>query len=226
MRTARPSPAATFYLALRAALVGWSLFLMPGQAAAQTQNDLFDNSVLQEIRITVNPETWAQFKENILSNDYIAGDLSWRGVVVSNIGIRHRGTGSRSSVQPYLGLSFGRNVKGQQFLGLTDLRLKNSTQDPSELRERLGMLLLRRMGVPAPREAQARLYVNDEYLGLYMIIEEVDDLFMDRVFHEHSGCHYNYNWVREYYFEYLGALCARYVRTQILPRRNRSGSHR
>lgn len=197
---------------------GLLLTALSSTAAAQTQDDLFGITVLQEFRLTVNPADWAKFKANYMANDYYPADLTWRGIVMENIGIRNRGTGSRSGVQPYFGLSFAHYVKGQQFLGLTDLRLKNSTQDPSELRERLGMLMFRRMGVPAPRESYTRLYVNDQYLGLYIVVEEIDDLFMDRVFKEHSGCHYNYNWVEEYHFEYLGDDPALYAPAMFEPK--------
>src|SRR5581483_11277483 len=104
--------------------------------------------------------------ENYWSNDYISADLAWRGMLLKNIGMRHRGTGSRSGTKPYMGLKFDQYVKGQQLFGLSSLRLKNAINDPSFLREIAAMALFRRMGVPAPRASYARLYVNDEYAGL------------------------------------------------------------
>ncbi|OFV98387.1 MAG: hypothetical protein A3H28_02510 [Acidobacteria bacterium RIFCSPLOWO2_02_FULL_61_28] len=180
------------------------LLLVGIPAAAQTADELFDLNALQEIRLTVNPADWDQFKANFMQNDYYPADVAWGGIAVKNIGIRHRGTSSRSGTKPYIGLKFDQYVKGQQFLGLSSLRLKNAINDPSFLHEILGMLLFRRMGLPAPREAYARLYVNDEYSGLYWMVEEVDNAFLDRVFGERTGCLYSYNWVGEYHFEYLG----------------------
>ncbi|MBI2816499.1 MAG: CotH kinase family protein [Acidobacteria bacterium] len=233
MRTAKSNPAGlsttqsnrrtpvenAFCFAFTRALL-WVSFVLAlvSSAAAQTQNDLFDNWVLQDIRLTVRPDDWAQFKENYWSNDYIAGDLSWRGTDIKNIGIRHRGTGSRSGTKPYLGLKFDQYVKGQQFLGLSNLRLKNAINDPSFLREILGMDFFRRMDLPAPRESYARLYVNEEYSGLYWIVEEIDNSFLDRVFGEHNGCLYNYNLVDEYHFEYLGDDPGQYAPDRFEPK--------
>jgi uncharacterized protein (TIGR03437 family) len=138
--------------------------------------------------------------------------------VMANIGIRHRGTGSRSGVKPYFGLKFDQYVKGQRFVGLASLRIKNSIQDASFLHERLSMQLLRQMGVPAPREAFVRMTVNGEYIGLFAAIEEIDSLFLDRVFGEHNGCLYNYNWIDEYRFEYLGADPALYSPDRFEPK--------
>ena len=185
---------------------------------AQTQDDLFDITTLQEIRLTVNPADWTKFKANPLLNDYYPADFLWRGIVLRNVGIRQRGTGSRSGIKPYIGFKFDQYVKGQQFLGLQNLRIKNSIQDASFLHERLGMLMYRRMGVPAPREAYARLYINDEYSGLYVIVEEIDNKFLDRVFGEHGGCYYNYNWIDEYRFEYLGDDPALYAPDRFEPK--------
>jgi hypothetical protein len=39
------------------------------------------------------------------------------------------------------------------------------------LRQRVSMLMFERMGVPAPRVTHVRVFVNDAYLGLYMLIE-------------------------------------------------------
>jgi len=171
----------------------------------------------------MNPADWPQFKANYMQNDYYPAELTWNGMVVNNIGIRHRGTGSRSATKPYLGLKMDQYVKGQQFLGLSSFRMKNSIQDPSFLHERLSMLLFRRMGMAAPREAYARLYVNNEYSGLYVLIEEVDNKFLDRVFGEHAGCQYNYNWIDEYGFEYLGDDPSLYSPARFEPKNAVSG---
>src|ERR1041385_756164 len=114
-------------------------------------------------------------------------------------------------------------VRNQQFLGLSSFRMKNSIQDASFLHERLSMLLMRRMGLPAPRESFARLYVNGEYSGLYVVIEEIDNTFFDRVFAEHGGCQYNYNWIDDYRFQYLGDDPALYSPNRFEPKKPVSG---
>ena len=60
------------------------------------------------------------------------------------------------------GLSDASVLPDQKFLGLKSMVLRNNTQDPSNLHEILSLSFFRRMGLLAPRKAQARLFVNNE----------------------------------------------------------------
>ena len=93
-----------------------------------------------------------------------------------NAGIRVRGRTSRSPEKPALRIDFNRYVAEQEFLGLKSLALDNLWQDPSMIRERLAMLVFRRMGVPAPRESHAgvRRPASREFVGVYGIVEVID----------------------------------------------------
>ena len=149
----------------------------------------------------IYPEDWSESPTHYLQNTWYLAELYWRGLTAANIGVRSRGLGSRSSVKPGLTVKFNRYVD-QQFLGLTELVLDNSLQDPSFLRERLSMLLFRRMGIAAPREAYVRLYVNDEYAGLYSMVEAIDSQFLMRNFGEESGTLHEYHWMEPpFHFE-------------------------
>jgi spore coat protein CotH len=81
------------------------------------------------------------------------------------------------------------------------------------------MLLFRRMGVPAPREAYARLFINDEYGGLYSIAESIDSQFLVRNFGEEAGDLHEYHWTEPpFYFESRGDDWERYARVRFEPR--------
>ena len=178
-------------------------------ALAQTQADLFNDTTVQDIQLTVSSRDWEALKAHPDENTYYAADLRWRGVTVRNVGIRSRGAGSRNGVKPGLRVDMNRYVD-QSFLGLRALILDNAYTDPSALREVLAMKTFARAGLPAPREAHARLFVNNEYAGVYVIVEPVDRTFISRVFGaaegnvENGGYLYEYSWLREYGFEYLG----------------------
>jgi spore coat protein H len=49
------------------------------------------------------------------------------------------------------------------------------------------MAMFARMGQPAPREAFCRLYINGVYQGLYLLVEELDDLFLSRTLGSTAG---------------------------------------
>ena len=206
-------------------LLGVFLFLaliMPGRA--QDSRDLFDGSVLEELRLYIHPNDWAQLRAHYLENTWYLSDVYWRGLTATNIAVRSRGLGSRSSVKPGLTLQFNRYVD-QRFLGLTELVLDNSLQDPSFLRERLSMLLFRRMGIAAPREAYARLYVNDQYAGLYSMVEAIDSQFLARNFGEEAGHLHEYHWTEPpFHFESQGDDWERYARDRFEPRTRHNDS--
>ena len=194
-----------------------ALLLTPAAAAAQdppapSMDPFFDDSVVQEIRLTIHSSDWTLLKEKFLENIYYPCRFEWQGQTVQNVGIRSRGLGSRSSVKPGLRVDFDRFAPDQTFLGMKSFVLDNLVQDPSMLKERLAMALFRRLGLPAPRETHARLFVNNEFVGLYAVVEALDKGFLGRAFGadalggvENDGYLYEYDYTREYRFEYLGA---------------------
>src|SRR5262245_50669598 len=154
----------------------------------------FDDSVVQEIRLSINTKDWNTLKVNYLLNDYYPCDFKWGAITVRNVGIRSRGTGSRSGVKPGLRVDFDRYTTNQTFLGMKSFVLRNNTQDQSNMHERVAMLFLRRLGILAPREAHVKLYINNVYSGLYTIVESVDKDFLMDAFAENGGYLYKYDY--------------------------------
>ncbi|MSO19005.1 MAG: hypothetical protein EXQ56_00845 [Acidobacteria bacterium] len=203
------------------ALAVLSFLLAPAgwaQTASQTSEALFDDSVVHEIHLTMAPADWAQLKANFRADTYYQANFSWSGQQVQRIGVRSRGNGSASGEKPYLGLDFSRYVSSQRFLGLSAFRLKNALQDWSFVHDRLSMALFRRMNIPAPREAFAKVFMNGDYIGLYIIIEEMDTNFLNRVYGESAGYLFQFSWVREYNFEFLGNDPANYAPNMFEPK--------
>lgn len=202
-------------LGVRAVPVVTALFialLAARPARAQSMDEFFDDSVVHEIRLSLNSKDWAALKQNYKENIYYGAKLTWRGVTVPNVGIRSRGLGSRSPTKPGLRVDMDKYNADQTFLGLKSFVLDNLTQDPSMLRERLSMAFFRRLGLPAPREAHARLFVNDVFAGVYAIVETIDKGFLARSFGadskggtENDGYLFEYDYLKEYRFQYMGS---------------------
>lgn len=196
----------------------------PAAARAQAPADptaaFFDNTVLHDIYFTMNSKDWQTLKDNFLDNTYYPVDFKWGTTTVRNSGIRSRGLGSRSGAKPGLRLDFDRYTSNQKFLGLKSLVLRNSTQDPSNMHEQLSMLLFKRVGLVASREVYARLFVNNQYAGLYTIVESVDKTFVANHFGSDTGFLYKYDYnVAEpaYYFTYRTSNPADYVPSPFKP---------
>ena len=68
-----------------------------------------------------------------------------------------------------------RFVVDQRLFGLEKINLNNMVQDRSAVHEWMAYELFRARGIPAPRVGSARVSVNGEDYGAYLIIEAVDD---------------------------------------------------
>ena len=190
--------------------------LTPGVVAAQDPapppaDALFDDSQLRRLDLRLNSADWAKLRENFRENDYYPADLVFAGQTVRNVGVRSRGGGSRSGTKPGLRVDFDRYTTAQTLSGLKSVVLDNLTQDASGIHETLTMKLFRTLGIPAPREAHVRVYVNDSYIGLYALVESIDKDFLARTFGEvdgnvqNDGFLFEYEWIDEWRFEYLGS---------------------
>jgi spore coat protein CotH len=188
---------------------------LPTPPAPVTADGFFDDQgPVQDIYIDINAKDWQALKDNFLANTYYPADLRWNGQTVRNVGIRSRGTATRSPAKPGLRIDFDRYMTNQTFLGLKSVNVKNNLTDPSSMRERIAMKLFQRMGVQTPREASVRLLVNGVYDGLYTLVESPDKGFLQRTLQQNDG--YLYKFDRDvgdapYYFEYVGADPSAYV---------------
>jgi spore coat protein CotH len=205
------------------------LALRPSSAAAQppdTADALFNDSVLHEIRLSVNSKDWQFLKDHVVDDTHYPADFRWNDKVVRNVSIKSHGAGSRRPNKPSLKVGFNHYTTGQTFLGLQSVLLRNNSQDKTNMHERLSMLFFRHLGLVAQREAHTRLYVNDEYLGLYTICEEYDTDFLQKNLGENSGHLYEYKFDDQaafagqppFSFQYLGPDPALYVPSPFEPK--------
>jgi len=194
------------------------LIALVSALSGQTADDFFNDTVLHELRIEINPADWQRLKTNFRDNTYYEINLTWRNVTVEQAGIRSSGFGSRNPIKPNFRLDFDAFEDKLDFLGLKSLKVDANPQDPSQMRERLTMLLFGRLGVPAPRETHARLFVNDVYHGLYNVVETIDKRFLRRNYNEDDGFLYEFNYVMDFRFQYLGADLTRYSPAMFEPK--------
>jgi hypothetical protein len=181
---------------------------------------IFDATLLHEARLDLDPSAWKALRDNYLSNQYYAANLTIDGVVVPQVGIRSRGEGSRSEEKPGLKIEFDKYVPGQELHGYKSLVVDNMTQDASMLRERMAFLVFEAMGIPSPRNSHARLTVNGEYWGLFALVEPVSKPFLEARFGEKSGTLFDYEWRFPYDFTWLGSEPTSYVPLPFEPETN------
>lgn len=201
-----------------AVLLAVAALVPAGRAAAQ--DPIFSQSVLHETRIVMDPGDWSALRQNFRTNQYYAANISVDGEVLQQVGIRSRGKGSRSGEKPGLKVDTNRYVSGQEFHGRKSLILDNLTQDPTFLKEPLSYAVFEAMGIAAPQIAHTRLTVNDEYWGLYTLVEDVTKPFLEARFGDKEGNLFSYEYAAPYDFSYLGADSGRYVPVPFEPETN------
>ena len=154
---------------------------------------VFDPTRVADLALTMDPTDWLDVRDDPWSKHWVQADFQWGEERVEQIGVRAFGSGSVRAGKPSLKLSFDRNLDGQTWRGLDELKLDNSSQDPGFLNERVATAALRRAGVPASRTGWARVTVNGDYAGFFVVLESVDDRFVERWFGHDDGPLYSMN---------------------------------
>jgi spore coat protein CotH len=189
-------------------------------AGPQSVDPVFDQSRLHEVRIVMDPKDWQALRDEFWTNQYYAANIAIDGTVVEQVGIRSRGDGSRNEVKPGLKIDFNKYIKTQEFHGYKTMVLDNLYQDVSLMRERLAFTVFEAMGIPAPQNAFARLTVNDEYWGLYALVESVSKPFLKNRLGQESGNLFDYEYAYAWDFSFRGDEAFQYVPSPFQPETN------
>ncbi len=180
------------------------LALFPATGSAQTSDHLFAPGTLHDVFLRMNSRDLDELRASFDVNTYYPADIQIGAEIARNIAIRSRGRASRNSSKLGLRVDVDHFVTGQVLSGVNSLVLDNLVQDPSMLREHAAMALFARMGVAAPRTAFGRLFINDEYQGVYGVVEEPNEQFVARQFGADKGYLFEYHRIGPYYFDDLG----------------------
>ena len=102
--------------------------------------------------------------------------LRHEGTEYRGVRMRHRGgAGRRQALKPSIKLIFDDN---QLFQGKKKLNLQSDTRDSSLIRSKLAFDDYRRAGVLAPAAEWVHLRLNDEYMGVYTAVDQIDERFL------------------------------------------------
>jgi hypothetical protein len=120
--------------------------------------------------------------------EWVKARFRYRGKTWDPVAVRLKGHRSMRKLddKPSLKVKFDEYVK-QRFLGLRSITLNGMVEDPTLVREALGYRLYRELGVPAPDTGYAQVSLDGQPLGLYLLVESVDEEFLDRRFGDHDG---------------------------------------
>lgn len=162
------------------------VFAISGNQRAAAQ-DFYAIDAIQEIRIYFSQPNWDYLLDSLNAADedarLIAPLLIINGVAFDSVGVKYKGNSSYNPNRPKNPFSIDLNeVIDQDYQGHTLIKLSNGFKDPSFLREALGYEIANQY-MAAPKANYARVYVNDNYHGLYTNVESVKSKFLSERFY-------------------------------------------
>ncbi|MEO1261214.1 MAG: CotH kinase family protein [Bacteroidota bacterium] len=153
--------------------------------------DFYDLEHIPEIRVTFEESNWEELLDKMKAKGdkkRLTATVSIDGEVFKQVGVRYKGNSSYNNPKSkgYKKLPFNMKAsyknKKQLFPGgYKTIKLSNVFRDASYTREVLSYEIARKY-MPAPRCNFAKLYVNDEYIGLYNNTQAVDKVLLEESF--------------------------------------------
>ena len=199
---------AILVFALAALMMNAQVFVQPPNNEAFLQNEV------AEVRIVIDSNDLNTILGDSLYSDYhypatfyyISPSYS---ETIALVGFRVRGNTSRDADKKSFKVSFNEYDLGQKFKGIEKMNLIGQHNDPSELRYWLSLKTLSDNGLICSRVSFVKLFINEEYKGLYLNVEHIDDEFLQKRFiNDDGGNLYKCFWGSD--FTYSGSNPAAY----------------
>lgn len=153
-------------------------------------NDLYSLKKVHEIRINFSQKNWTNTLDSLrlYGNGMLTANAKIDGQNYNNVGIRYREVRSFKVGQKrnplHIKLNFQKENQTHQ--GYQTIKLSNALRDPSMVREVMSYEMIGQYMI-APRASYSRVYINDNYYGLFVNVEAVDQVFLDKNFGSSSN---------------------------------------
>lgn len=171
-------------------IIGFSKLVF-SQNSIHNKGDIFDDSMIHRIEIRIDPSDFDVILNNFQSDIVKPVDLIITTVgrkdSLQNVGFRIKGHASRFNDKKSYKLIFNEYSKEEMYLGYKKISVNAFWNDPTHLRAHLATELFHDMEIPVARTSFAELYINDEYQGLYNLVEQVDEAFVKDRFGSDKG---------------------------------------
>ena len=166
---------------------------------------LFDNNNLIEIELTLDPADWDEIRHQVRNErlaygrkcdqppsnpfTYAKACITINGVSISNtIGLRKKGWFSSTEIdKPSLKVKLDKYVNNIKIGNYSQFTLNNGTSDPSLIRQCLAFQVFEAADIPTPKCKFAHVKVNGKDLGIYTLIQTIDEQFLQDQFNTDDG---------------------------------------
>lgn len=132
---------------------------------------------------------WDTLVTDYTNDVYTSCEMIFDGTVLPSTGVRFKGNSSYNNPSQKKSFKVDLNefVAGQDYDGIKKFNLNNGFKDPTFIREKLTLDYMRNHGMHSPRCTYARVYLNNVYWGLYMIVEDVNSKFLNQHYGNNNG---------------------------------------
>ena len=171
-----------------------------GKAKEGTYAKLFNKETIQDVKISIDENNWNYLLQNAIDKPIVlASSVSIGDDTVKYVGIKTKGNltlkevWNSSSDRFSFTINFGKYINTdngytdkQNLYGLRKVALNNIYGDATLMKEYLSYELMTKMGIPTPEYSLINLYINDEFYGVYMMVESIDSSLTQRTLGEKS----------------------------------------
>ncbi len=149
---------------------------------------LYDDKIIHEIRFTsLQANTWQEVIKNYESKEYVPVAIEIDGTKLAKVGLRIKGNRlnhfpNRPKFES-LKVDINEYEKDLEYEGLKKLNIKNRNVVANHLLYKMA----RQLDVPSCRTALAKVYFDNEYVGSYLLIEQIDKTYLKQHFKNKKG---------------------------------------
>ena len=158
------------------------------EALAQGET-IFKTNILHEVRFySLSPATWDTIVARYPRKEYTLINVKIDGTRIDSVGVRIKGNNYHISQKKKqaLKIDFNEFVKKKKIDGLKKINLNNRDL----LANHLTYKLCRDNGLAAPRTSFAKVYFDDELIGNYFLLEQINSAFCKQNFGNKKGNRY------------------------------------
>ena len=167
---------------------------LPNAAFAKSTDlgpdDFYRLDEVQSIHLRVAEDDLQRMRAALPKRISVQASFRWRDISVENVAIRFKGDSSSGPTQQHKRsflIKFNEYADDQRFLGLRRVSFDNGVQFGSVFSEPIITKILRDQGIKTHRCNYAKLFLNDEYHGVYVNVERIDESFIEHHLPDSNG---------------------------------------
>jgi spore coat protein CotH len=165
------------------------------QVLYESPGGLFDKDSLRSIYVDFQDSNYHSILVDAFFTDpsyRIPATLTLNGISYDSVGVRYKGNSTfclpndNSNPKVPYNLDFNYWIAGQKLVGKKKVKLANAWMDPTFVKEFSASQIYKNY-LPTPEINLNKLYVQGNYLGLYVNTESINKQFVKKHFDEKSG---------------------------------------